>query len=487
LHKDDCTMVIFGGTGDLARRKLMPALYNMQLEDKLPDKFSVIGVGRKEHNTAGYRELLSAAVAEFSTQTWDPDAWHSFATRIQYISSDVEDPASFQVIKTFIQDHTNQKEAVHNYLYYLAVGPHLFLPIAKNFSGPMSEGELEGWRRIMIEKPFGQDLATARDLNKAFCASFSDRNIYRVDHYLGKEMLQNIMVVRFVNTVFEPLWNKDYIDNVQITVAENDGIGIRGDYYDRTGAMRDMVQSHLLQMLAVTAMEPLRSIDEERIVSSKVNLIRALTPWPGDKIDTTMVLGQYRGYLEEKDVATDSSTETYSALKLAVNTPRWQGVPFYLRTGKKLEEKQARVTIQFKEPLSNDVNLILNTLSLEKNRLLNLLVIKVQPQEGLAFQFNIKKPGSAIEIVPAEMDFCQPCAFLINSPEAYECLIEDAIQGDKSRFSSWNEIESSWTLIDELFKSYKAGSGKLNLYEPASWGPRQADSILSGGKVRWWS
>ncbi len=487
MHKDDFTMVIFGGTGDLARRKLIPALYNMQLEGKLPEKFSVIGLGRKERATADYRKMLSTAVAEYSLQTWDADLWDSFAAKIEYISGDVKDPASFNIIKTFIQDHTNQKGAVHNYLYYLAVGPHLFLPIAKNFAGPISEGELAGWRRIMVEKPFGQDLATAHDLNKAFCASFSDRNIYRVDHYLGKEMLQNIMVVRFINTVFEPLWNKDYIDNVQITVAENDGIGIRGDYYDRAGAMRDMIQSHLLQMLAVTAMEPLKSIDEERIVSSKVNLIRAISPWPGKKSEPTMVLGQYRGYREEEDVAADSLTETYTALKLAVNTPRWQGVPFYLRTGKMLGEKQARVSIQFKEPGNNNIKLILDTLGLERNPLLNLLVIKVQPQEGLAFQFNIKKPGSPSEIVPAEMDFCQPCAFLINSPEAYERLIEDAIQGDKSRFSSWDEIESSWILIDQLFESYKKASAKPYIYEPESWGPQQAEAILTGQKVKWWA
>lgn len=487
MSLDDCTMVIFGGTGDLVRRKLAPALYNLHLEGLLPEKFSMIGIGRTKKSSTEYRQDLAAAISNYSSKTWKEEKWAELAEKIDYFSSDAEDSASYPRIKNYIAEHTLQKKSKANYIFYLAVAPHLFLPIANNLKDPEEKSAGSGWRRIMIEKPFGSNLDTARNLNKALCAAFHDRNIYRIDHYLGKEMLQNIMVIRFINTVFEPLWNNSYVDNVQITVAENEGIGNRGGYYDQTGAMRDMIQSHLLQMLAITAMEPPESVDEDDLIQKKIDLISAVRHWPDNDPGKNIILGQYDGYREEKEVEENSLTETYAALKLAVDTPRWQGVPFFLRTGKYLETKQARISIQFKKPATRYTENIMEGLGVDDSSLLNLLTLKVQPKEGVAFQFNIKKPASVDEIVPATMDFCQPCAYLINTPEAYERLIADAIAGDKSRFTSWDEIEKSWDLIDSIYKGHELSARNGYKYKQGSWGPAEADRMLADHGLQWWS
>lgn len=487
---EDCTMVIFGGTGDLARRKLAPALFNLHLEGKLPAGFSMIGVGRKEKSSSQYRSELAEAISEYSFETWDEEAWAPLAERIDYLRADIEDPAAYPLIREYIAEHNKQRNPLGNELYYFAVSPHLFHPLADNLGADKTKGtgtSAQGWRRVMIEKPFGSNLETARSLNKALCASFNDQNIYRTDHYLGKEMLHNILVVRFINTVFEPLWNNTYIENVQVTVAENEGIGSRGSYYDRTGAMRDMVQSHLLQMLAVVAMEPPGEASLNEVISNKLKLISAIRLWPENGPARNVVFGQYEGYNREKDVSDTSTTETYVALKLAVDNARWQGVPFYLRTGKMLQEKQARVTIQFKKPVGHEVAAISTGLDIENGSLLNLLTLKMQPSEGIAFQFNIKKPASVDEIVPATMDFCQQCAFQINSPEAYELLIADAIKGEKTRFSSWEEIEKAWMLIDGIYECYGLSGLKSHPYDPGSWGPAEAEEMLSSPGLQWWA
>jgi len=487
---EDCTMVIFGGTGDLARRKLAPALFNLHTEGKLPAGFSMIGVGRKEKSSSVYRAELAEAISEYSYETWDEEAWAPLAERIDYLSADIEDSTAYPRIREYIAEHNKQRNPLCNELYYFAVSPHLFSSLAANLGAEKTEGKksgAQGWRRVMIEKPFGSNLETASSLNKTLCASFNDQNIYRTDHYLGKEMLHNILVVRFINSVFEPLWNNAYIDNVQVTVAENEGIGSRGSYYDRTGAMRDMVQSHLLQMLAVVAMEPPGKSSLGEIISNKLKLISAIRLWPENELARSVVFGQYEGYNRERDVIGTSATETYVALKLAVDNARWQGVPFYLRTGKMLQEKQARVTIQFKKPVGHEVAAISTGLDIEKGNLLNLLTLKMQPNEGIAFQFNIKKPASVDEIVPATMDFCQQCAFQINSPEAYELLIADAIKGEKARFSSWEEIEKAWQLIDGIYECYGLSGLKSYPYKPGSWGPVEAEEMLSAQGLQWWA
>jgi glucose-6-phosphate 1-dehydrogenase len=486
---EDCTMVIFGGTGDLTKRKLAPALFNLHIEGKLPPGFSMIGVGRKEKSSNQYRSELAKAISEHSFETWDEEAWAPLAEKIDYLQADIEEPASYPRIREYIAEHNTSRNPLGNELYYLAVSPHLFPPLAENLGLEKTSHTgsfTQGWRRVMIEKPFGSNLETARSLNKALCATFDDQNIYRIDHYLGKEMLHNILVVRFINTVFEPLWNNTYIDNVQITVAENEGIGNRGSYYDRTGAMRDMIQSHLLQMLAVVAMEPPAKASLDEVINNKLSLISAVRLWPENGPARNVIFGQYEGYNQENDVKENSTTETYVALKLAIDNSRWRGVPFYLRTGKLLQEKQARVTIQFKKPAGHHSAAISAGLDVENGNLLNLLTLKMQPSEGIVFQFNIKKPASVDEIVPATMDFCQQCAFQINSPEAYELLIADAIKGEKARFSSWEEIEKAWQLIDGIYECYGLSGLKSHLYKPGTWGPAEAEDMLSAQGLQWW-
>lgn len=484
----NCTMVVFGGTGDLAHRKLVPALYNLQINGQLPPAFALLGVGRREKSSAEYREELAASVKEHSAQTWNEEIWPQLAAKIYYQVGDLRDASSYPALKEALETCSREQGSGQNYLFYLAVAPHLFASIAGNLSrNGMAAGDPgPDWRRIMIEKPFGYDLASARELNAALCAAFHEDNIYRIDHYLGKEMMQNILVIRFANSVFEPLWNNRFIDHVQISAAESDGIGDRGRYYDRAGAMRDMVQSHLLQMLAITAMEPPAENDPESIRLKKLELLNAIRLWPEESASDKVVFGQYRGFQQEKDIAPNSETETYAAVKLAVNNQRWQGVPFYLRTGKKLQDKMAKIVIQYKKPSALYFPDQLGSTGEDHPDLLNLLTLKVQPREGVVFQFNIKKPATTAEIVPVEMDFCQACAFLINTPEAYERLLADAMSGDPARFSSWDEVECSWRLTDSIYKAHQRSGKPVSVYEPGSLGPAAAVEMLNRQGCRWW-
>jgi len=481
-----CTMVIFGGTGDLAHRKLAPAIYNLHLEGRLPSDFSLVGIGRKQKSDSQYRQELAASISKYSSSTWDEKQWQTLALKIHYHAGDMRYAENYLPFKNAVEACNIESGGNGNYLYYMALAPHLFTPIAENLKlHNMTAGE-SGWRRIMIEKPFGYDLSSARKLNNTLSAVFDEENIYRIDHYLGKEMLQNILVIRFANTIFEPLWNKRFIDHVQISARESDGIGDRGRYYDRVGAMRDMFQSHLLQMLALMAMEPPLKADPDTIRTEKLKLLNAVHLWPEEESKSNLIFGQYYGYMQEKDVAAYSQTETYIALKLAVNNSRWQGVPFYLQTGKKLEDKLVKIVIQFKSPPSFYFGDPLEGVYKERSDLINLLTLKVQPREGVVFQFNIKKPAAIEEVVPAEMDFCQPCAFMINTPEAYELLLLDVMNGDQTRFSSWNEIESSWILTDSIYSQHRKSLGNFDIYEAGSMGPESAADMLIRDGRHWW-
>ncbi len=479
-------MVVFGGTGDLAHRKLAPAIYNLHLSGKLAADFSLVGVGRKEKSSFQYREELAASVSKYSAATWDEDKWAALASKVHYYAGDMRYPDSYPSFKTAVEAYNQNSGANGNYLYYMALAPQLFATIAANLHAYSMTCSESGWCRVVIEKPFGYDLSTARELNKALSSAFSEENIYRIDHYLGKEMLQNILVIRFANSVYEPLWNERFIDNVQIAAAESEGIGGRGRYYDRAGAMRDMVQSHLLQMLALTAMEPPQEKGAGAIRSEKLKLLDAVHLWPEEVGKSSLVFGQYNGYSKEKDVPPHSRTETFAALKLAIDNPRWRGVPFYLRTGKNLEDKSAKIVVQFKSPPAFHYGDPLSGFNQDNSSLLNVLTLKVQPQEGVAFQFNIKKPAATEEIVPVEMDFCQPCAFMINTPEAYERLLEDAFKGDAARFSSWNEVESSWVLTDAIYSEHRQSANNLEIYERGSQGPLNAKELLARDGRSWW-
>lgn len=486
LPPDNCTMILFGGTGDLAHRKLAPALYNLHIKDQLPPAFALVGVGRSEMSSVQYREKLAASVKKHSASTWNDDQWPRLAAKIYYHAADLQDKDCYPGLKKTLEACSREQNSGSNYLYYLALAPQLFASIAGNLSRYGMAAEGPGWRRIMIEKPFGYDLASACELNAALCSAFHEDNIYRIDHYLGKEMLQNILVIRFANSVFEPLWNNRFIDHVQISAFESEGIGDRGRYYDRAGAMRDMIQSHLLQMMAIMAMEPPKDTNPDSIRKEKLTLLNSVQLWPGGKIEEKIILGQYSGYLQEKDVAAQSQTETFASVKLAVNNNRWQGIPFYLRTGKKLHDKMAKIVIQFKKPA--DLYFPEKLINPKGNQAekANLLTLKVQPSEGVVFQFNIKKPATTAEIVPVNMDFCQPCAFLINTPEAYERLLADAISGDSGRFTAWDEVDKTWRLIDAIYKEQNQFGQPVFAYEPGTTGPHEAAVMLNQNSRRWW-
>ncbi len=479
-------MVVFGGTGDLAHRKLAPAVYNLHHQGLLSPDFALVGMGRKKKSDDQFRHELAESVNKYSSSSWDDQKWADLSPRIYYHQGDIRYSDSYPALKERVEECNRANGKSNNILYYLALTPNLFAPAVESLNAHGMVEMETGWQRIMIEKPFGFDLNSARDLNDVISSAFSEESIFRIDHYLGKEMLQNILVLRLANSVFEPLWNERFISQVQIIASENEGIGDRGRYYDRFGAMRDMVQSHLLQMLALTAMEPPQEAGPEAVRAERLKLLNAVQLWSGKEERNNLVLGQYKGYKQEKDVDRHTSTETFAALKLAVNNRRWQGVPFYLRTGKKLDEKIAKIVIQFKKPPSFYYGNPLKELELDYDSLLNILTLKVQPQEGVVFQFNIKKPASTSEIVPAKMDFCQPCAFLINTPEAYERLIADAIAGDMDRFSSWSEVERAWTLIDHIYEQSKKGAQKPHLYEPGSSGPAEADKLTEEDGYQWW-
>jgi glucose-6-phosphate 1-dehydrogenase len=487
LPPKKCTMVVFGGTGDLTSRKLVPAVYNLHKNGQLPEGFTLIGISRSSRSSEEYREELAKAVKETSKSTWDEKTWLELAAEIHYYSCDLKDSENYPPLKEAIEEFSRKHGAGVNYLYFLAVAPPLFAPIADNLKKHgMAVNGTSGMHTIMIEKPFGSDLQSARDLNQSLTAAFHEENIFRIDHYLGKEMLQNILVIRFANTVFEPLWNNKYIDHIQITSSETGGIGDRGHYYDQAGELRDMVQSHLLQMLAVTAMEPPGDTSSESIRAEKLKLLDAVRLWPEGETAEKIVFGQYEGFRQEKNVDPASETETYAAIKLEVNNERWKGVPFYLKTGKQLRDKMAKIVIQYKKPSTLYFREHAEEAPIDTTKLLNLLTLKVQPREGVVFQFNIKKPSTVEEIVPVDMDFCQPCAFLINTPEAYERLIADAMEGDPARFTSWDEVESSWILTDSIYDAKEQAGLPVYRYEPGGVGPSESEEMMKKEGRCWW-
>ncbi len=472
-------MVIFGATGDLTHKKLMPALYNLLKRDLLPEDFHVIAVGRQEKTSESYRQEISQSIADNIYGELKPELFGALAEKTVYHRQDFSEDAGYTKLKEIIGEDADV-------MYYLAVAPQAFEVIIGKLGEHGMQAHDSGFRRVVIEKPFGADLKTAEYLNEKINAVFPEKDIYRIDHYLGKEMLQNIIILRFANAIFEPIWNKNYIDNIQITSSEDIGVGSRGGYYEHSGALRDMLQNHLLQLLSLTVMEPPRSLSEDDIRIEKLKVLRSLN----DRLDSIeTVRGQYgageingktiAAYRDQEKVDAESDVETFVATKMYLNTGRWQGVPIYIRTGKALKEKTTEVVIELKEtPYSHYFP--------DQTLKPNLLVIKIQPEEGMVVRFCAKSPGALNQVVPVGMDFCQNCQTGVNSPEAYERLLHDVMRGDATLFTRWEEVEASWIFADRIKAEWDKQKPDFPNYAPGSWGPKAADELLRKDGRRWW-
>ncbi|AIQ14443.1 glucose-6-phosphate dehydrogenase [Paenibacillus durus] len=482
---------IFGATGDLARRKLFPAIYSLYREGKLAEDFAVIGVARRPRTPEEFKEDVKASITEFSRyKATDDNEWNRFVDHFEYKSLDINNVDGFRELKAQTEALEERFRIPGNRLFYLALAPELFGGVSFNLkAGGMLNGQ--GWNRLVIEKPFGYDLESAEKLNEQIRQVFEEEEIYRIDHYLGKEMVQNIEVIRFANAFFEPLWNKQHIANIQITLAETVGVEERGGYYDHAGALRDMAQNHMLQLLTMIAMEPPSRLLPEDIRDEKVKVLRSLRPYAtGEEVRQNVVRGQYSqglyngksapAYRQEDKVNPESTTETYFAARVFVDNFRWAGVPFYIRTGKRLPAKTTEVVVEFKRMPTNVY------LGQKHNLEPNLLVIRVNPMEGIYVKINAKKPGSESEIQPLAMDFCQSCLIGINSPEAYERLLHDAARGDSTYFTRWDEVSSAWSFVDHIAKAWKEDASDLASYPAGTWGPVEAAQLLEQDGFQWW-
>ena len=486
-----CIMVVFGGTGDLTHRKLMPALYNLQAEGMLPRNFAVVSVGRREKTDDEYRNEVYESIKKFSRFEMKEHRWDQIKDRIYYQQFDFDDDEGYVRLNGFLKELDVKHNSQGNRVYYLSVAPQYFdVIVEKLHVNKMAENE-GSWERVVIEKPFGRDLQSARFLNKKITDVFKEENTYRIDHYLGKEMLQNIMVIRFANMLFEPTWNNQFIDNVQISLSETVGVGTRGGYYEQAGALRDMLQNHMLQILTLIAMEPPVDLKTESIRDEKVKLLRGLQEFTPEMVRENVVRGQYMsgiidnkevvGYRQEEKVDQSSDTETFLALKVQIENFRWAGVPFYIRTGKMMPAKSTEVVIQYKS--------LPKILYAKEYRELepNLLVIRIQPKEGVFFQFNAKKPGSIETTIPVQMDFSHIAEFGNNTPEAYEKLISDVMKGDSTLFTRWDEVEYSWKFVDAISENWLNEESNFPNYKAGTWGPQESDELLTRDKRKWWN
>jgi glucose-6-phosphate 1-dehydrogenase len=487
---DPFTIVIFGATGDLTARKLLPALYNLMVEHALPEQFSVVGFARRPLGDNGFRDLARQAVEQFSRLApIQPDDWERFAKRLTYHQGTFDDPAAYQALRERLGRMAQADGTGKNRIYYLAIAPDEAPGVIRQLgaAGLAQEDRPHTWARVIMEKPFGHDLTSAQQLNQLVNRVFGEDQVYRIDHYLGKETVQNILAFRLANGIFEPVWNRRYVDYVQITVGETLGVEHRAAYYEEAGALRDIVQNHILQLLSLMAMEPPINFDANSVHNEKVKVLHA-TMLPHDMpLDRAVVRAQYGpatvngqtvpGYRQEAGVAPDSATETYVALQVHVDTWRWSGVPFYLRTGKRLAKQATEIVIQFKCP-----PLMLFQRAGAGEPEPNLLVLRIQPDEGIALHFSAKAPGGRMRVSPVVMDFSYRQAFSVASPEAYERLIFDCVTGDTTLFARRDEVEASWALIQPVLDAWaKAGQAGLRTYPSGSWGPAAADELPARG------
>ncbi len=488
---DPCSIVIFGVTGDLAHRLVIPALYNLAANDLLPENFCIVGIARKGMSSEQLTESLTKGLHQFATRKVDDALARRLLACVTCIEADPTDPASFDTLRDRLDRLEAARETGGNRLFYLATPPSGFLPISRELGRTGMLAENGSWRRLVIEKPFGTDLVSAKTLNNELLKLVDEHQIYRIDHYLGKETVQNILVLRFANGMFEPIWNRNHIDHIQITVDEKLGVGHRGSFYDVTGALRDMVPNHLFQLLSLVAMEPPAKFDAHAVRSEKAEVLAAIQTQSEQEALQNSVRGQYRAgvvgdseiedYRRTKDVKPGSMTETYAALKLTIDNWRWAGVPFYLRTGKALGVKRTEIAIKFKQaPFAMFRDTPVDRLSQ------NYLIISTEPTEGIALQFNTKVPGPAINIDGVEMKFRYKDYFQAEPSTGYETLIYDCMIGDNILFQRADSVEAGWRAVQPFLDAWKNAGGKgLKIYEPGSEGPEEANDLLERDGRSW--
>ncbi|MCK5902688.1 MAG: glucose-6-phosphate dehydrogenase [Cocleimonas sp.] len=484
---DECTFVIFGATGNLARIKLMPALYHLDEAGLLPDHMKILRVGRREDNREEWLDELRTDISDKARGGLNEAVFSAFISRVDYQQTNLNDAESFQALS----DYLTQEHLSSNIAFYFSLPPFLYADVANQLGQTGLLNEDNGWRRIVVEKPFGSDLNSARDLQQQFDKHLVENQIYRIDHYLGKETVQNLQVFRFANLLLEPLWNHNYIDHVQITHAETIGIESRGSYYDEAGALRDMIQSHLLQLLSLVAMEPPVSMKAEDLRDEKVKLLRSITPLTDETVVTDTFRAQYTagkvggegatGYLQEEGIPDGSQTETYAALKLQINNWRWRHVPFYLRTGKRLAEKKSMIAICFRYPPKQ----FFKTVQFDDLKP-NWLLIGIQPDENLRMEITVKKPGLEMETQVMSLNTCINNE---NKKDAYEGLLLDVIEGDHSLFLRSDEVEQSWKIVDPILRHWEKQkadvSSSITTYRAGSWGPKDAQKLFKKEGQDW--
>jgi len=481
-------LVIFGATGDLAHRKLLPAIYNLAHEGQLPERFEVVGVGRRDQESDDFREVVRGTIGRFSRRAPDPDVLVGLLDGLRYVQGSFDEARVYADLVRTLAEADERAGRPLNRVFYLSTAPEFFPLIAAMLGESSLNRSPDAEVRIVIEKPFGYDLQSARTLNSQLLEVFDERQIFRIDHYLGKETVQNLIALRFANALFEPVWNRNYIDHVQITVAEDIGIGGRAEYYERSGALRDLVQNHMLQLLALLAMEPPTAFDADRLRDEKLKVLEAIVPPGPEEVRSMSVRAQYApgvvageevpGYREEDGVARYSRTATYSALRLHVSNWRWAGVPFYLRTGKRLGRKLTEIAVILKQ-IPHVALQSSGSVGIQANQ----IVLTVQPDEGVSMSIGAKIPGTRMRIRPVNMEFRYGTSFLSESPEAYERLILDAMRGDATLFTRNDEIEALWGIVDPILSAWDADrSSTIPQYEAGSSGPPEADALLEGGR-----
>jgi glucose-6-phosphate 1-dehydrogenase len=496
-YKVPTVVVIFGASGDLTHRKLLPAFANLVKDGYLGKKFWIIGASRTFYSDQTFREYLNESIDAQHRDRFSSEEWQDFEENIFYQPLDALRPEDFTALKKRIEElreHDNSKNSEFNVIYYLSTSPRFFTPIADNLakSGLVErDPESKLKTRLVVEKPFGHDKESAHVLNESLRSCFSENQIFRIDHYLGKETVQNILVMRFCNYIFEPLWNARYIEQIQLSVCEDIGVGSRAGYFDRTGITRDVVQNHVLQMLSLLCIEPPISLSNpDYIRDEKVKVLRAIRRYRADQALHTSIRGQYsdgeingkhvKGYLHEEGIESGSSTETYVAMKLEINNWRWAGVPVYIRAGKRLPRRITEISVWFKN--------VPDALFDGKNRFKlaqNVLSIQVQPREGISLSMNSKLPGVSMQVKPVELDFSYDHSFAARSPEAYERLLLDAIKGDSTLFTRDDEIEEAWDVLAPFFEAWDIHRDRFSLYPAGTWGPTETTNLLSRGGNRW--